>query len=96
MYDLSLLYRSISEFKQGNQPRINIGKDEKVDLVVDSHSILAMLRNHFSQILNIHGVNDVRDGFGGLGVACWPLIPGRSRRIFRAKKSSARLPSEGK
>ena len=42
-------------------------------------------------------------GFGGLGVACWPLVPqvwvfkpGRSRRIFRAKKSSARLPSEGK
>jgi len=24
------------------------------------------------------------------------LKPGRSRRIFRAKKSSARLPSEGK
>jgi len=24
------------------------------------------------------------------------LTPGRSRRIFRAKKSSARLPSEGK
>jgi hypothetical protein len=29
-------------------------------LVVDSHSILAMWRNHFSQLLNIHGVNDVR------------------------------------
>jgi hypothetical protein len=29
-------------------------------------------------------------------LACWPLKPGRSRRIFRAKKSSARLPSEGK
>ena len=29
-------------------------------------------------------------GFGGLDVACWPLVPkfapGRSRRIFRAKK----------
>ena len=42
-------------------------------------------------------------GFGGLEVACWPLVPkfagftpGRSRRIFRVKKSSVRLPPEGK
>jgi len=35
-------------------------------------------------------------GFGGLGVACWPLVPKFAGRIFRAKKSSAHLPSEGK
>jgi hypothetical protein len=35
-------------------------KDEKGDLVADSHSILAKWRNHFSQLLNVHGVNDVR------------------------------------
>jgi hypothetical protein len=29
-------------------------------LVADSHSILARWRNHFSQLLNIHGVKDVR------------------------------------
>jgi len=29
-------------------------------LVADSHSILARWRNHFSQLFNIHGVNDVR------------------------------------
>ena len=29
------------------------------DLVADSHSVLARWRNHLSQILNIHGVNDV-------------------------------------
>jgi len=29
-------------------------------LVVDSRSILARWRNHFFQLLNIHGVNDVR------------------------------------
>jgi hypothetical protein len=41
-------------------------------------------------------------GFGGLGVACWPLVPkfaGSNRAeavgFLRAKKSSARLPSEG-
>jgi hypothetical protein len=42
-------------------------------------------------------------GFGGLGVACWPLVPKfagsnptEAVGFFRAKKSSARLPSEGK
>jgi hypothetical protein len=29
-------------------------------LVADSHSILARWRNYFSQILNVHGVSDVR------------------------------------
>jgi len=45
---------------RSHQPRTNIVKDEKGDLVTDSHSILAKWRNHFSQLLNIHGVNDVR------------------------------------
>jgi hypothetical protein len=31
-----------------------------VILVADSHSVLVRWRNHFSQLLNIHGVNDVR------------------------------------
>ena len=35
-------------------------KDEKGDVVADSHSILARWRNYFSQLLNVHGVNDVR------------------------------------
>ena len=41
--------------------------------------------------------------FGGLGVACWPLVPKFAGSnpaevigFFRAKKSSARLPSEVK
>jgi len=54
------LYRSIIDFKKGYQPRTNIVKDEKGDLVADSHSILARWRNHFSQLLNVNGVNDVR------------------------------------
>jgi len=52
--------RGINDFKNGYQPRASIVKDEKGDLVADSHSILARWRNHFSQLLNIHGVNDVR------------------------------------
>ena len=42
-------------------------------------------------------------GFDGLEVACWPLVPkfagsnpAEAVGFFRAKKSSARLPSEGK
>ena len=29
-------------------------------MVADSHSILPRWRNHFYQLLNMHGVNDVR------------------------------------
>jgi hypothetical protein len=29
-------------------------------LVADSHSIFFRWRNHFSQLLNIYGINDVR------------------------------------
>jgi hypothetical protein len=47
------LYRGISDIKKGDQPRTNIVKDEKGDLVTDSHSILAGWRNHFSQLLNV-------------------------------------------
>jgi len=54
------LYRGISDFKKGYQPRTNIVKDEKGDIVADSHSILARCRNYFSQLLSAHGVNDVR------------------------------------
>ena len=53
------LYRGISEFKKGYQPRTNLVKDQKGDLVADSHSILAKWRNNFAQLLNVYGVNDV-------------------------------------
>ena len=44
------------------------------------------------------GVTGRRNGFGGLEVACWPLgsNPAEAVGFFRAKNSSARLPSEGK
>jgi len=42
-------------------------------------------------------------GFGGLEVACWPLVPkfagsnpAEAVGFLRAKKSSVHLPSEGK
>jgi len=53
------LYRGINDFKKGYQPRCNIVKDEKGDLVADSHSIVARWRYNLSQLLNVHGVKDV-------------------------------------
>jgi hypothetical protein len=50
------LYRGISYIKKGYQPRNNVVKDEKGDLVADSHSILARWRNHFFQLFNVHGL----------------------------------------
>jgi len=47
--------------------------------------------------------NIYMSGFGGLGVACWPLVPkfagsnpAEAVGFLGAKESSARLPSEGK
>jgi hypothetical protein len=54
------LYRGIKDFKQGYQLRTNELKDERGDLVADCHSILARWRNHFFQLLNVHGVKDIR------------------------------------
>jgi hypothetical protein len=49
-----------TESKKGHQPRTNIVKGEKGNLVAESDSILARWRNHFSQLLNIHWITDVR------------------------------------
>ena len=56
-----------------------------------------------SSLLNLREILYRYSGFGGLGMSVLAFStqvrgfkPGRSRRILRAKKSSARLPSEGK
>ena len=54
------LYRGINDFKKGYQSRTTIVKDEKGDLMADSHSIMVRWRNYFSQLLNVHDVKDVR------------------------------------
>ena len=47
-------------FNKGYQPRTNIVRDEKGDLVTDSHSILARWGDIFSHLFNAHGFIDVR------------------------------------
>jgi hypothetical protein len=54
------LYRSINEFKKGYQPRINIIKDENGNLVADPQSVLNRWKNFFNQVLNTHGVHNVK------------------------------------
>jgi hypothetical protein len=54
------LYRGINDFKKGYQHRTNVVKDENGDLVANSRSILSRWRDHFSQLLKVHGVNDDR------------------------------------
>jgi hypothetical protein len=54
------LFRGIEDFKKGYQPVNNILRDERDDLVADSHNILARWRKHFSQLFDVHGVDDGR------------------------------------
>jgi hypothetical protein len=54
------LFRDINEFKKGYQPRTNMVNEENGHLLADSHSILSRWKSYFCQLLNIHGVNDVR------------------------------------
>jgi len=73
------LYRGINDFKKGYQPRCNIVKDEKSDLVADSHSSVARWRKYFSQLFNVHGVEDA--GQAEIHTA-EPLIPEPSASEF--------------
>jgi len=53
-------FEGINDFKKGYEPLTNIVKDEKGDLVAGSHSTMSRKREHFSQLLNVHRGNDVR------------------------------------
>jgi hypothetical protein len=44
----------------GHQPRINIIKDENGNLLAYPQNVLNRWKNFFNQVLNVHGVHDVR------------------------------------
>ena len=46
-------YRGISDCKKSYQPRNNVVKNEKDNLVADCNSILGRWRNHFSLLLQV-------------------------------------------
>jgi hypothetical protein len=54
------LYRGINEFKKGYQPRTNLVKDEKGDLLADPSKIVIRWMNYFCQLLNVQWVGGIR------------------------------------
>jgi hypothetical protein len=69
------LYRGINEFKKGYQPRINIIKHQNVNPLAKSQNVLNRWKDFFNQVLNIHGVYDVRQ----MDIhTTEPLVPGPS------------------
>jgi hypothetical protein len=49
------LYRGINEFKKCYQPRSNLLKDQRGNLLVHAHKILNRWKNYFCELLNVHG-----------------------------------------
>jgi hypothetical protein len=54
------LCRSISEFKTGYQPRTNVVKDERGDLLADTQKMSNRWKNYFGELLNVHRLGGVR------------------------------------
>jgi hypothetical protein len=54
------LYRGITEFKKGYQPRTNLVKDERGDLLADLQTVLTRWKNYFCQLVNVQGVGGIR------------------------------------
>jgi hypothetical protein len=69
------LYGGINEFKRGYQPGSNLVRDENGDLFADSNTIVNRWKSYFSQLFNVHNINDVRQ----IAVhTAEPLVPGPS------------------
>jgi hypothetical protein len=54
------LYRGITEFKKIYQPKTNLVKDERGDLLADPQKILTRWKNYFCQLLNVQGPEGIR------------------------------------
>jgi hypothetical protein len=52
------LYRGVTEFKKGYQPKTNLVKDESGDLA-DPQKILTRWKNYFCQLLNVKGAGGI-------------------------------------
>jgi hypothetical protein len=54
------LYRDVTEFKMGYQPKTNLVKYERGDLLADPQQILTRCKNYFYQQLNVQSVGGSR------------------------------------
>ena len=86
VYSVSMYFDSRRDIEE------DIGQLEKVMVYTKGNGLLIAVDS-----------NATSSGFGGLELACWPLVPkfagsnpAEAVEFFRAKKPSARLPSEGK
>jgi hypothetical protein len=68
--------------------RTNIAKDEMDDLVTDSNIILTSWRKHFSQLLTLHGVNDVRQKEKRTAEELVPELSAFEMKIYRISKTT--------
>jgi hypothetical protein len=50
------LYRGITEFKKGYQPKTNLVNDERGDLLANPLKILTRWKNYLCQLLNVCGI----------------------------------------
>ena len=70
------LCKGIKDFKKGYQARINVIKNDNVELLADSNSILNRWKDYFSNLLNVYKDNDV----GEIEIqTAEPLIPDPTR-----------------
>jgi hypothetical protein len=53
------LYRGITEFKKGYQPKTNQVKDRRGDLLADPQKILCRWKNYFCQLLDVQGAGGI-------------------------------------
>jgi hypothetical protein len=54
------LYKGITVFKKGYQPKTNLVKDERCDLLADPKKFLTRWKNYFCQLLNVQGPGGIR------------------------------------
>jgi hypothetical protein len=71
--NIRYLYRGINEFKKGYQPRTNLVKNEKGDLLADSHKIVNKWMNYFCQLLNVQRVGVGRQKYRQQSHLCQSL-----------------------
>jgi hypothetical protein len=58
--NIGYLYRGITEFKKGYQPKTNPVKDERGGLLADPQNILTTWKNYFCQLLNVQSPGSIR------------------------------------
>jgi hypothetical protein len=53
-------YGGITEFKKGYQPKSNLVKDERGNLLAEAQTMLTRWKNYFCQLLNVQGAGGIR------------------------------------